>query len=267
MEVQEVLKAVGLPEDIGTIEKIVEKHNSLFLPLADAHTDERVVEKITGKIFGGLTTAAKRQFGLTNEEIKDKKFEDIMAMGTEKLSKKIKDLESTGSDEKVKNLTSELEKVKGQSQQYQTELEKVVKEKGDLETSFNTKLKEHKISGIVKEAKGKLSFADGVPEVARLGFDSLVASKYKIDLDEKENPIVTDLEGKRIKNPTKSGAFLSIDEVLDQELDGAKLKKKNNLPGNKPFQFTPNPASTEPPATGRKVHPAALKAAERAAAR
>lgn len=266
MEIKELLKALDLPEDIDTPEKAVSAHASKFIPLADAHTDDRVVEKVEGKLWGTVGNAVKREFGLKNEDIKDKKFEDILKFGVDGLKTKITELTNTGADEKLTKLQTELDKIKIQADQYKTEMEKVVGEKTELETGFNNKLKGFKVASIYKDAKGKLLFADGIPEVSKLGFDTLISSKYEVSLDDKDNVIVLHKDGKRVANPTKSGAFLTLDEILDSELDQAGLKKKNNLKGNQQFQFqNQNNGGNNVADTTRKVNPKAVAMAERSA--
>lgn len=240
IETKELLKALNLPEtlaDAADVKEFVTKHNESFVPLSEAHTDERVVEKVTGKFYGSLGTEAKRLFDLKNEDIKDKKFEEVLKLGVEKLNGKIKELSLNTGDEKVAAITKERDTLKAQADQYKSEMEKVLGEKTALETDFNGKIKGFKVASIYKEAKAKLAFSDGIPEVAKLGFDSLISSKYEVSLDDKDNVQILTKEGKKVSNPTKSGTFLSLDEVLDKELDEAGLKKKNNLNGNQPFKF------------------------------
>jgi len=159
METKELLKAIGLPEDLDSVEKAVEAHRTSYLLKSEAHEDESVKGKITGKLFGELTTEAKRLYGFETAEIKDMHIKDILKLGVERQGTKIKELEEAagkGSEEVIGKLKAETEKYKGQANQYKNDLEKVVGEKNELETQFTGKLKQHKIDTVYKDAISKL---------------------------------------------------------------------------------------------------------------
>lgn len=259
LEVKEVLKAFGLPEDIDSVEKAVEKHTAIYVPIDSADSDERVVSKVSGRLLGGLTTTTKKIFGLKSEDIKDKKYEDVLALAAKGLTDQINELKNSGSDEKLSNMQKELEKVKNLSEQYRTDLEKAVLEKGDLETNFNKKVKSFKIGSKLENVMGKLPFSNGIPEAAKIGFNKIVADAYDFDLDESENVIVMDKKGKRIPNPTKSNTYFSLDEVLDAELDKQGLKKKNNAQGNSPVNFNMNTNTNQSQNNGNNTNGSTVK--------
>lgn len=263
MEIKDVLKSLGIPETVATVEELVAEHNKSFIPLSEAHTDERVVEKLTGKIYGLLNTDLKKMFGYSNDEIKGKKYEDLLKGGVEKLTGQINELKNAGSDEKIKGLNDEITRYKTLSDQYKTDLDKSVADKSDLENNFNGKIKEFKINGLVREAKGKLAFADSASELAKMGFDTLISSKYAFDLDDKDSLIVLTKEGKRVPNKTTSGKYLDINEVLDMELSEAKLKKQNNLDFRKNRIFEQSRPANQI-SDDKKIRPVNRKAQEAA---
>lgn len=269
MELKELLKALDLPEDTADIKTAVEHHNTKFLARDQAGEDPDVVSQVTGRIYGPLNNLAKKTFGLSNEDIKDKKFEDILKIGVDKFNTEITALKGQNSDDKVKTVTDELNRTKVLADQYKTDLEKAVQEKTDLETGFDNKIKGFKITEKVKEAKGKLSFAESIPELAKVGFDTQINQKYKFDLDKEDNLIVLTSEGKKVSNPTKTGKYLSIDEVLDMELEAANLKKQNGASKVNVNKFyNPIPVDSNQQQNNNpkqpQVHPRALAAAEKA---
>jgi len=261
MESKEVLKALGLPEDLDSVEKVVDAHRSSYLLKNEAHEDETVKGKITGKLFGELTTEAKRAFGLETAEIKDMHIKDILKLGVEKQNTKIKELEETagkGSEEVIGKLKTEAEKYKGQANQYKTDLEKVVGEKAELETQFTGKLKQHKIDTVYKDAMAKLPLSESVTEVSKIGFDTLIKGNFKFDIGENDEFLVLDAQGQKVPNPTKTGVYLGLSEVLEMEAKKQNMLKQNNLPtGRQTPTYTP-PAG-QPATRTREIHPSARR--------
>lgn len=264
MEVKEVFEALNLPADIDSKEKLVETFRKSYIPLSEAHEDEEIKKKITGAIYGSLNTEAKRLFGLKTEDIEGKQFKDVLKTVNERYSAKLSELEQSAgknNDEKFNTLKSEFEKINLQKSQYENDLQKLLQEKQNLEKNFQNELKQFKIESVYKEKKSKLPFADSIPEVAKVGFDSIIKSKYVIDFDEKGEPIVLDKEGKKIPKKDRAGEYLGLDEVFDMELELNGLKKKNNAQGGNVVFHQPN-FSGEPAKPKRHISPRAIQHAQ-----
>jgi len=96
------------------------------------------------------------------------------------------------------------------------------------------------------------------------GFQAKIEKSYQIQLDEKEEPYVTDLKGERIKSTKRAGEFKSLTEVLEEEGMAAKVyaaaNNKGPAPINRPTPIN-QPAPTTPGATEPFVHPSARAAA------
>lgn len=265
MEIKDVLESLGLPQDLDSTEKIVEAHRNNYLLKSEAHEDEDVKGKITGKLLGELTTKAKKLFGFSNEDIKDKHFKDILTEGVESYKTKLTELEeqsTKGGDEVVNKLKTDLEKLKTQANQYKGDLEKVLGEKTELETTFTNKLKQFKVDSVYKEQLSKIPFSEQAGDVAKLGFNTLIQSKYKIDLDETENVIVMDEKGQKIPHPQKTGVYLGLGEVLEMEAKKANILKQNNAGNTTTFRTTQQaPQAPEKPV--RQVNSRAAENAEK----
>lgn len=268
MEIKEVFDFLGLPADIDSVDKLKTKFESKFITKAVAHEDDEIKSKVSGAIYGGLTTEAKRLFGFKSEEIKDKDFKDILKMGAETMGAKIKSLEdAAGNDERYMNLKKEYDGVLGKFNQTTEDLGKLRKELDDEKATAANQIKSFKVNHAYEAERSKLPFTDGAPEVAKIGFDTVFKSKYKLDLDEQGGPIVMTQDGKRVANPKRTGEYLGLAEVLDLELEAIPgLKKKNNLNGNQQFQFHQNSQqqnqNQNQPGTGVKINNRAAKNAE-----
>jgi superfamily II DNA helicase RecQ len=104
---------------------------------------------------------------------------------------------------------------------------------------FQTGMKTYKINHQFEQYKNKLNWIDEPTGVQRIGFDTVVESKYRFDLDEKENLIVLDKEGKPIPSKLNGGKMADPLEILDAELEANKLKKLNNANNKNNGIFTP----------------------------
>lgn len=268
LELKDVLDVLGLPTDVDSKEKLAELHRKNYITKAEAIEDDEVVKKVEGRIYGGLTTEAKRLFGFSKEEIKDKPFKDILREGAERFATKITELEEAsgkGSEEVVKRLNGELEKFKNQANQYKTDLEKVIGEKSELENGFTQKLKEFKVQSAYKEAFSQIPLSETANDLTKRGFNDHVRSTYKFDVDEEENVIVLDAKGQKVPNPTKTGAYLGLVDVLKMEAEKNGILKKNNAGANHPsFQFGQRKEEPggDPPKPKREISTAAKRAAE-----
>lgn len=232
LEVKDALKAMGLPENIEDIEGLVSAVGKKFVERDKALEDPDVRTKAYSSFSLEHSKTFLKEFGLDAAEVKDKTLKEIMKLGASKLTEKITELEGRagqGNDEKVKELNSKMEKLTGQLNQFKTDNEKLINEKVELETNFNTKLKNIRVDDAFDKSFAKLSFVDGVHDYTKKGFSQDFRTKYKIDLDDHGNTVVTDSNGEPIKSKTKTGVYLSLDEVMDAELDAASLKKKNNM--------------------------------------
>lgn len=266
LESKEILKALGLPEDLEDITKVVSKHNESYLLKSEAHEDDDVKSKTLGAALGSIDTEAKRLFGFSSEDIKGHKTVEILKKGVEKFKSQITELQGASSDEIVKKKDKEIETLKGQFEQYKGELEKVVQEKQELEANFTTKLKDYKVKNHLRDSKSKLAFVDKISDVSKRGFDAVIEDKYTFDLDDKDNFVVRTKDGKKVTNPKQSGTFLSPDEVLNMELEAAGLKKLNNQKGGNelPWNNTERKSAASEDRPVRKPHSRAMQYEDKA---
>lgn len=277
MELKDLLKTLDL-EDAKDIESFKEKFRSKFISRNEAINDDEVKSHLTGKITGALKTLAKRTFGLTNQEIDGKQWEDIIELGAAKKEATIEELKkqsSQTSEETLKELQSKLEKANKANIELKENNDLLTTTYNNDKSGWEGKFKEFKIKNHLETAKSKLSnkMLSELSQVQRLGFDASLKDNLIIDMDDKEEIVVKNREGKRIPNPAKVGTYLNLEEALELEADKLGLIKKNN--GNNTNQQLFQSQSTNnnnnnnngqsqqaQAGTQRRIHPNALKNAE-----
>lgn len=267
MEVKDILTALDIKaEDIDGFKKAI---NEKFIPKSQAMDDDEIKGKITGKITGAFTTNAKRVFGLSNEDVKDKKWEDILELGVQKQNERIKELEdlaSANNGEKEKELTSKLEKAAKKADEYKNLLETASQTLAQKETEFTSTIKGMKVSSFFDKAKEKVSskLKSDISEAERFYLDSKLKENIIVDFDDNGEPLVLGKDGKRLTNPNKVGAFFSLEEAIEKEAETLNLIKKNNGQVIDPKKiFTPIEQKAQIQQTNtRTIHPNALKNAE-----
>ncbi len=271
MEIKDLLEFLDVKEakDLNDFKK---SFGERFISKAQAHDDEEIKGKVVGKIKGSLSTIAKREFGLEADEIKDKKLDEIIILGSEKLKSRLKELEesaSTGNDDKVKDLTAKLEKQVKAANDYKGLLDTTTKTLADKELEFTGKIKGFKTKSVFDKAKEKIAakLKSDMSEAERFYFDSKISENITVDFDEKDEVIVLGKDGKRLASTKTAGAFLNLDEAIESQAVELGLVKKNNGGNVDANKFFTQQAQVITPEPGkgfvRQVHPSALKNAEK----
>lgn len=288
MELKDLLETLDLGTEVKDIEGFKKTFNEKFIPKSHIMEDEGVKKAIgekTGKTMGAITTAFKRDFGLSSEDVEGKKWEDILALGLSKKKAEIDELKTTlgsGNDEKVTTLTSKLEKKDKDFNELKDLLDKTTQavntkdqELTKSKDEFNGQIKAFKINTIIDKTKEKVyqKFKGDISDAEKFYFESKFAENFNLDFDDKENIVVFNKsDGKRIQNPNKVGSFLDLEEAMLSQGATLNLAKKNNGAGvdlTKLFNKDQSNGGgggngNGNPATGRKLHPNASKAAEMA---
>lgn len=193
-----------------------------------------VVKSVAGKVLGGATTKVKQlakefEIELDNEEIKDKKIEDIIDIVGNKLKEKTAKKDNTSVDnhlseyeEKIKKYKSEISQYKEMVNTMKENLTKVEEEKKNTIKSFVRDL-------AYKEAWSKINFSETVDDLKKMGFKKYIEDTYMIDVDDDSNEafIIDKKSGKRVENKNKAGEFYKIDDLFIDEASRFKLVKQN----------------------------------------
>lgn len=245
MKPEEALKVVeylGL-QDLEDHEAAKSKFEETYLPKTEINNQ---IGKITSTIASKVAPALQG-FGLDikADDLKSGRIEDKLVEFVNKSKelhetkiKELTELNGNGGAEIVKQWEEKFGKAEKKIQQYELQL----KEKDSAIESIKTEFTQKEVQRKKDEYFfGTLNQVDLDPEIktkanpkAALtydGFISTVKSKYKIDLDEKDQFIVTDLEGNPVKDPKKAGTALGLKDVLQLEATQLGIAKKNPQAG------------------------------------
>lgn len=235
---EQLLKAVKLDgKTFETEEEFVAEFSKQYAPV-DAPISEEKKQKVIGGLLGTLETTLKREtkeFGVEYEIDKKKPFQDTLAevLGVIREAKNtefeaLKASAGTGSTEAVAKLTADVDKWKNKFND-----EKALREQGVTQWQQKEQEYEGKLKNVKKDYKltdtysSAVKWKSGITEIEKIGFDSMIKNKYNVDLDETDNLIVTDKQGKQIPNPKVAGQALSFAEVLEMEGVAQKVWELN----------------------------------------
>jgi hypothetical protein len=282
METKEILSFIDIGE-VKTIDELKEKFKTRFISREEVFDDEEVKKKIgeennkfVGKLSGSLITRSKRDFGLTDEDIKDKKIEEVLALGVARLKAENEELRSKGgqgNDKALEKALADIDKTKKMLQEEKEAKEGLQsiyeKEKGEWEGN----LKNFKLNTVKESKKSSIAtkFKSDMTKAEQIAWETETSAMI-LDYDDKGDHYVKDKEGKRLPNPNKAGGFLSLEEALELKANELNLIKKNNGSGSAGLNmFGGNSQQqnqvVDPNLPVRKIHPSALAHAEKLATR
>ena len=220
-------------EDLDTFKSELAKK---YVSREIAADDEDIRNKVTGKTLGTLETKFKRQFGLTEEEVKGKKLSDLFELAEGKQKGLIEDLQAQIKEpgqtpEEIKALRAELEDARKRSKEQEQLASELNVKLQESEGEFNTRIHKYMAEMELNKIKTSIQWADSANSYARKGFEIDIAEKFNFALSEGKL-IVTDKEGNQIKNEKGTG-YLSPDELMKTEAEKAGLLKKAGDAGNR----------------------------------
>jgi len=223
------LKKIGVKSDI--ISKLSSEEEVQVDDLAKSWKDsmkevmandpefiQPIKDEVKGTELSKMEHKIKKTFGLTSEEIKDKKFEEILALAQEKS----KTTSSSTADElqtKIMELTRENKKL----------MEEVIPQK---EQEAKEVIKSYKKETAIKTILGSKSLIVK-PEVVFPAIQSHLNSHYDIDLGDDGSFVVKTKAG---LNPLNQDGtkVMSFEEILETQLKDLNVLKQSN--------GTPDPA-------------------------
>ena len=268
---EQLQEFTGIKAD--TYDEFKKEFKSEFIRKANAHKDPDLKNQILGARAGELMTITRREFKNAGVElpgeVKDKKLEDVMEMGFEKLREtheaKLQEYESKLGDndfaKEREEYENKLQKWQKKAESFESRAKKVQSEFEEFKTTIEQKETQRKLDDFFNGALNQAPFKKDITPIEKRGFVAEFKDKYKLDFDENEEPTIYDKEGNPIPNEDKADSFLGINDVLQKELVQTGLHKKNPHANsdkqNKNFNFT---KPDEPGKDGRKLHPSAQKA-------
>lgn len=249
--------------EFASIDEFKEKLAKRYVSREIAADDEDIRNKVTGKTLGTLETKFKRQFGLTEEEVKGKKLSDLFEIAESKQKSLIEDLQDQikqpgQTPEELKTLRAELEDARKRSKEQEQLAAELSSKLQESEGEFNNRITKYMADMELNKVKSSIVWADSANAYARKGFEIDMSEKYNFVMSENKL-IVTDKQGNQIKND-KGTAYMSPEELLKSEADKAGLLKKAGSAGTAStttqvsLQQTTGAGSSSP---RRYIHPRA----------
>jgi len=230
-EAIELIKFMGIdPETTETIDAAKDLFGNDFIRKSEAIKDEAIISKVVGSRLGSLQTELIREYKgigveFEPEEIKAKKLEDILKIGSAKVKSKFEEIKSTsgGGDEAVKAWEKKYESQKKKLEETTGLVTSLQKQYEELDLNVKTEKRNSKINEYKKEAIKEIKLRSDLDQLTLVGFNAHLNSKYKIELDEEEKPFVVDLAtNARIQSKKKAG-FADFGELFEMEAAANKL--------------------------------------------
>lgn len=244
MEINDILSILDIEagED-ATPESLTEAIKAKWVPRALAHEDAQ----IAGRVLGGTETGVKRilksvadTLGLEDADIQAFKISNLgkddaennpLLKGTERVKSRIAELQNAkpakGNTEAMKEWEQKIEDAKKQANEYKEMLANVNKEFEGYKTQVSEKEKAFKIDHAYEQALASFNLSSEVNNIQKLGFNTHIKSKYKFTVGDEGDIQVWDMNGNSARN-AKGSDIASLKEVLEMELNEAKMLAKNN---------------------------------------
>lgn len=288
IETKDIFGYLGLDESqITDIEKFKQVFNDEEKGFVPAKDHKAKIGRSMGEFETKIRSAAKTYIPNFDPKVfegkqLDEKLQFVFEAQAQSNQSMVSDL--TG---KVQELESSVNKkkdevVKEWESKY-SQLEKKLKDTEKLHsdtiseyTGFKSQA-EQMVKGVKldvrkKEAFGNLKLKQNISDLEKAGFNTIIESKYKFELDEQDQLYPVDAKtGERLKSSKQIGAFKSVDEVLMEEAIAQKVyavqdnKRGSVIPGRVvPQQQNQQRQITSP--TGRQAFQrTSVAAAQRAA--
>jgi hypothetical protein len=243
LEPKQILEFLGVPDTIEDIDGVKEYVQSNYFTSAQLEDPKdpihkKYVHSIVGKMAGttmqSLTKTIKSfDAELSPEEVKDLGIEKVVELGVRKVAelkdKKIAELTSQlsqGSDEKVKEYQTKLEKATQRERELQDLLTTNENRFKDFEHKHITELKGTKLQ-TKKDELFKQAKISKASELEREGFFAHLEKNFKFDLSDNGDLEVFTATGERIKHDKVNAKHKSPFEVVEAEARSKNIWDEN----------------------------------------
>lgn len=232
---EEILQLLQLPPEVNSLDELRQQFETKYAPL-ESLTDpksphhQKLAPQFVGKVTGSATTALRRKLKalgveLSEDELKDKKIEEVLETGLDKLhgtlAGKVSTLEADLAktrDEATRELSEKLQKQTSRLQEVETLLKNTAATHESEKAAWQQQLRGVRVEGLRKaKADQAIKWRPDLKETERVGFWAIFDQRYKTDLAETGDALeLLDAEGKRVPSKAKVGSFLTYEEALEQ---------------------------------------------------
>lgn len=238
---EQFLKKIGLSKDIldklnseedVNIDELTSSFKSSLKDVFSNDPDfiQPIKDEVRGTELSKIEHRIKKTFGLSSEDLKDKKFDEIISTAYEKA--KATSAEGAGElQNKLIELTKENKRL----------IEEVIPSK---EAEATNTIKSFKKDSALRSALSKKSLIVS-PEVVLPAVQTFLSSQFEIDVTDSGDLDIKTKNGLKPLNSDGTKA-LTFEEILDNHLTSLNVVKQSN--GGATGSGTPKPAAT--PAAG-----------------
>jgi hypothetical protein len=213
--------------------------DAAFLRRDIAHDDQTVRDRVFGKINAiarqRLKSGAKT-IGVDIGNVDEGDPVDLIVKFNESVSAKIGDIakerdafreaaEKGGNTEALTKLQQERDALIKERDAIGAQAKEFERKYTDLNGTWTKKQEEAKRTTVVEAARSRIKFRDDVHEYAKKGFLSDFFERHTLDLSG-DQPKVLDASGAIIMDKAKAQTFASLDDLLIEAADAAKLTPK-----------------------------------------
>jgi len=239
----DITKLMGTDElDQAAIDAMAESFQATTREAIQNDPDfiDAIKAPLTAKERATIEGKIKKTFGLTSDEMKDKKMDEIMELAVNKIKS-----QHTGTADELQAKLQEL------ARENKRLLEEVIPAKENEATgkikSFKKDLKIREKLSSRKNADGTSSFLVD-PSVFLPALNANLDRDFTIDLDDKDEFIIKTKDGLNPLSPDKT-KVLTFDEILDSQLVSMNVMKQSNgkpvTPPSPNTMFTPDAGGTK----------------------
>lgn len=242
IELKDILTFTGIEAD--SIEDFKAGFEKTFLKRDAALKDKEFVNSVVGKRLHGVSNKLKNQltkYGveISDTDAKEKPLEELIEMGFERYNEatqgtitELTEKANKNSGEQTKDLQEKYSKLESKFNDTKKSLTDLSAEYTGFKEKAANDLKGVKIQTIREQAMSKIPRRSDIEAkqygLMLTGFENTIDSKFKIDLDENNQPYIADKKtGERFRNPAKASEFFTVEEMLKQEALELGISPKN----------------------------------------
>jgi hypothetical protein len=242
----EFLKTIGVPEDVVTSIESANDETDLsgFVDLTENHFTnyykERVKDEIhkagKGSAYAEAKNFVKKQFGLTEAEIKELDFQGVLKLVNDRVSEK------SGNKDLLEQLNQAKQTIIDYENRVKDFEETVIP---SIKSESESAIRSFKVNQAIQAEVSKHPLI-GASQYVVPGFTQDFNKKYKVEVDDSGTAIVTDLNGAKVYDKNKKE--LTLSELIVIEGKESKIFKESNGgesqqgKTNNPTPPTPAPA-------------------------
>lgn len=254
--------------DASTDEEFIEQFGKKFYTKDQIFKDEETKNEFFGRAFGSATTATKKIFEsmgveITGDDLKNP-IEKVVQIGLQRVNERFdaekQELQKTAgltADEKIKEATETIEKLKLKNKDYENLLSESNSKLTEIENNYKSARKNDKLQFISSNINNSIKWNPDKDEYSKRGFITMMNEKYKIDLDENDEPYIVEAQsGSRIKSEGTHSEFLTPQQVYEMEAlksgmaavnknAGKQVNERKSQP-SQPAHQPSNPPANQP---------------------